>query len=94
MGKRLPARAGDVREAGSVSGSGRSPGGGNGSPLKYSCLENPMDRGAGWSTVLEVAQSQTRLSDLAARAASKHREGIGPSRELTHPWRVCQFLPG
>ena len=42
--KNPPANAGDARDAGSISGSGRSPGGGHGNPLKYSCLENPMDR--------------------------------------------------
>ena len=42
--KNLPASAGDVREAGLIPGSGRSPGEGNGNPLQYSCLENPMDR--------------------------------------------------
>ena len=42
-----PANAGD---AGSLSGSGRSPGGGHGYPLQYSCLENPLDRGASWAT--------------------------------------------
>ena len=49
--KNLPAKAGDIREAGSVSGSGRSPGGGNGNLLQYSCWDNPMDRGAWWATV-------------------------------------------
>ena len=44
--KNLPAKAGDVRDAGSISGSGRSSGGGNGNPLQYFCLENPMDGGA------------------------------------------------
>ena len=42
-----PAKAGNIREAGSIPGSGRSPGGGNGNPLQYSSLENSMDRGAG-----------------------------------------------
>ena len=46
MVKNPPANAGDIRDMGSVPGSGRSPGGGHGNPLKYSCLENPMDRGA------------------------------------------------
>ena len=46
--KNLPANTGD---AGSVPGSGRSPGGGNGNPLQYSCQDNPMDRGAWWATV-------------------------------------------
>jgi len=44
--KNLPASAGDIRDAGSIPGWGRSPGGGNGNPLQYSCLENPMDGGA------------------------------------------------
>ena len=48
---------GDVRDAGSIPGSGRSPGGGHGHPLQYSCLENPMDRGAWWDTVHGVAKS-------------------------------------
>ena len=59
MVKNLPANAGD---AGSIPGSGRSPGEGDGYPLQYSCLENPMDRGAWRATVHEVAKSQTGLS--------------------------------
>ena len=47
----------------SIPGSGRSPGEGNGNPLQYSCLENPMDRGAWWATVHGVAKSRTQLSD-------------------------------
>ena len=54
--KSLPANAGDIRDVGLNSGSGRSPGGGHGNPLRYSCLENPMDRGAWWATVRGVAQ--------------------------------------
>ena len=46
MVKNLPTNAGDVRETGSVPGSGRCPEGGHGNPLQYSCLENPMDREA------------------------------------------------
>ena len=46
--KNPPANAGDVRDTGSIPGSGRSPGEGNGNPLQYSSLENPMDRGAWW----------------------------------------------
>ena len=59
MIKNLPASAGDVRDTGSIPGSGRSPGRGHGHPLQYSCLENPMDRGAWWATVHRVAKSQT-----------------------------------
>ena len=50
-------------DPGSIPGWGRSPGGGNGNPLQYSCLENPTDKGAWWATVHGVAKSQTRLSD-------------------------------
>ena len=50
----LPANAGDI---GCIPGSGRSPGGGNCNPLQYSCLRNPMDRGAWWDTVHGVAKS-------------------------------------
>ena len=46
VGKEPDFNAGDARDAGSIPGSGRSPGGGHGNPLQYSCLENPMDRGA------------------------------------------------
>ena len=49
--KNPPARAGDMRYLDPIPGWGRSPGGGHGSPLQYSCLENPMDRGAWWATV-------------------------------------------
>ena len=55
--KNLPGNAADVRDAGSIPGSGRSPGEGNGNPLPYSCLENPMDRGAWQATVHGVAKS-------------------------------------
>ena len=49
--KNPPANAGDLRDAGSIPGSGRSPGGGHDNPLQYSCLENPMDREAWWAMV-------------------------------------------
>ena len=60
MVRNLPANAGDirdVRDAGLIPGSGRSPGGGHGNLFQYSCLENPMDRGAWWATVHGVAKS-------------------------------------
>ena len=57
--KNLPASAGDARDMGSVPGSGRSPGGGHGIPLQYSCLGNPMDRGDWRATVHGVSKSQT-----------------------------------
>ena len=55
----LPAKAGDVEDISLIPGAGRSPGGGNGNPLQYSCLGNPMDRGAWRATVLDVVKSQT-----------------------------------
>ena len=60
--KNLPANAGDTGDTGSIPGPVRSPKGGHGNPLQYSCLENSMDRGAWWATVHGVAQSQARLS--------------------------------
>ena len=57
--KNPPANARDIRDVDLIPGSGRSPGAGNGNPLQYSCLENPMDRGAWQATVHGVAQSQT-----------------------------------
>ena len=82
----------------SISGSWRSPGGGNGNPRQYSCQENPMDRGTWCATVHGVAKSQTRLSDFIhcsyydMRSASGHQAldpgGWGPPGEVT-PVEVC-----
>ena len=60
-GKASAYNAGDP---GSIPGSGRSSGEGNGNPLQYSCLENPIGRGAWWATVYGVSKSRTRLSDF------------------------------
>ena len=60
MVKNPPASAGDIRDTGLIPGLGRFPGEGNGNPLQYSCLGNPMDRGAWWAVVHGVA----RESDL------------------------------
>ena len=51
----------DAGDSGLIPGSGRSPGGRHGNPLQYSCLENPMDRGAWWATVHRAAKSWTEL---------------------------------
>ena len=59
MVKKLPANTGDVRDVGLNPGSERSLGGGNGNPLQYCYLENPMNRGAWWATVNRVAESDT-----------------------------------
>ena len=67
--KNLPANAGDKRDPGSVFGSGRSPGGGNGNPLQNFCLENPMDRGALRAIVHRVTKNQTQLKLLSTQHA-------------------------
>ena len=66
--KKLPTSALDIRDTGSIPESGRSPGEEHGNPLQYSCLENPMDRGAWWAAVHRVTKSWTRLMQLSTHA--------------------------
>ena len=61
--KNPPTHAEDLKDTGLIPESGRSPGGGHGNPLKYSCLENPVDRGTWWAMVHGIANSQTWLND-------------------------------
>ena len=61
MVKNPPANAEDIRDLDSIPGLGRSPGDGNGNPLQYSGLENPMDREVWWAIVCRVTESQTLL---------------------------------
>ena len=63
--KNLLANAGDLRDADSISVSGRSPGGAKGNPLQYSCLKNPMDRGGWWATLYGVTKGGTQLKQLS-----------------------------
>ena len=63
--KNLPANAGDTEDAGSIPRSGRSPGEGNGNPLQYSCLKNPMSRGAWWATVQKSCKELGRHKFLS-----------------------------
>ena len=62
------ANAGDIRDVGLIPGLGRSPGKWHGNLLQYSCLENPMDRGAWWATVHEVTNTWTQLKQLSIHA--------------------------
>ena len=75
MVKDLPANAGNIRDVGSIPGSGRSPGGGHGNPLQYSCLENPTDRGAWQATVHRVAKSWTQLKQLSIHVCRELSNG-------------------
>ena len=75
MANNPPANAGDM---GSIPGVGRSPGEGNGKPLQYSCLENPMDRGAWRATVHGVAKSRMLLSNLT-RSQGLIVRGVSPA---------------
>ena len=79
--KNLPANARNTKDAGSIPGSGRSPGGGNGYLLQYSCLENAMDRGAWWAAVHGVAKSQARV---------RHNSVT----QDTHIRKLCNFKTG
>ena len=67
-GSEVKASACNAGDLDSIPGLGRSPGEGNGNPLQYSCLENPMDGGAWWATVHRVPKSWTRLSDFTSIA--------------------------
>ena len=72
--KNLPANAGDVRDAGSISELGRSPEGGHGNPVQGSCLEDPMDRRTWWAAVCGVEKNWTWLSDWVHRCMSSNTE--------------------
>ena len=74
--KNQPSNAGDVRDSGLIPGSGRTPGGGHGHPLQYSCLDDPMDRGAWRAMVHKVRKSQTQLKWLSTHALLKNTEAL------------------
>ena len=77
----------NVGDLGSVPGFGRSPGGGHGNLLQYSCLKNHMDRGARWTAVHGVAKSQKRLSDQAQHSTNAFHWTL-------HLWNDIRFLGG
>ena len=76
-------------ETDSFPGSGWSPGEGHGNPLQYSCLENPMDRGAWWATVHRVTKSQTRLKRLITQLHFYHGSFIF---KFTKPYVICYLI--
>ena len=92
--KNLPANAGDVRDTGSIPASGRSPGGGHSNSLQYSCLENPMDRGAWQAVAHRVSQSQTRLKQFSMHAYTHTglEWGKGGKRTLLNHWVNSDLL--
>ena len=87
--KNPSANAGDIRDVGLIPGLGRSPGGGYGSPLQYSCLENPMDRGAWRATVYGVTKSRTQLKRLIMHA---HAHYFGIIISLNFVTHLAHFL--
>ena len=94
-GKDSACNAGAAGDTGSILGSGRSPEEGHGNPLQYSCLENPMDRGAWRATVHGVTQSQTRLKRLSTHARTHYRAwSIRTGTVSTDTMRVILFHLG
>ena len=89
--KNPPTNAGDVRDASSIPGSGRSPGGGHSNPLQYSCLENPMDQGIWWAIVHRVTKSQTQLKRLSAQALHKKTNNLRKDGQAKKD-KMSQFL--
>ena len=75
--KKLSANAGDVGDSGLIPVPGRSPGRGHGNLFLYSCLENPLDRGAWWATVRRGTKSRTRLRQPSTHLAHTHVQGAG-----------------
>ena len=98
--KNPPTNAGDTGDVGSIPGLGKSTGVGNGSPLQYSCLGNPTDRGAWWATVHALAKSRTWLSTAHSKFITcsvlvpvlKTRETITNDVGLPspNPWSICE----
>ena len=91
--KNLPANAGDIREVALIPGWGRSPGGRHGNPLQYSCLENPIDRGAWRATVHGVTKSQTQLKQLSMHADTYILAALCVMWDLSFPTRSWIHAP-
>ena len=87
--KNLLANAGDT---GSIPGLGRSPGGGHGNPLQYSCLENARDGGAWWAAIYGVAQSRTRLKQLSSSSILIRSVSLSPSSSPVLAYCLTSYL--
>ena len=99
--KKSACNAGDWGNMGLIHGLGRSPGGGNGNPFQYSCLKNPMDRGAWWATVHGITKSQAQLRNWAHTHTHTHTHTrvlpvhvlskyLFPFCNLQHTWAHTQ----
>ena len=84
----LPGNAGDVS---SIPGSGRSPGEGNGNPLQYSCLGNPMDRGAWWATVLLLLSRFSRVQLCVTPETAAHQAPLSLGFSRQEHWSGLLF---
>ena len=89
--KNLPTNAGDLRDVGSSPVSRRTPGGGHGNPLQYSCLENPMDRGAWQAIGHRVTKSWIWLKQLSMHATQAQGRNV-MFWKVTNPEWYCRFV--
>ena len=89
-GSEVKVSACNAGDLGSIPGSGRSPGEGNGNPLQYSCLENPMDGGAWWATVHGVTKNRTRLSDFTLGDSDTQQKAEKLWSEIIPSW--CEII--
>ena len=92
MVKDPPPSAGDVRDAGLITVLERSPGGGHDNPLQYSCLENPMDKGAWRATIHRVEKRQTYLKQQSMHACMCGTEVLFQLHRPSLSWRSCYKL--
>ena len=91
--KNLSANAGDIRDIGLIPGLGRSPGGGHGNPLQYSCLENPWDRGAWQLESIGSHRVKHNSSNLARTQSVAVKLTIKYSIKILSPWILTNNMP-
>ena len=92
MVKTSPANAGGIRDAGSTPGSGRSPGEGHGNPLQYSCLENPMDRGA-WRATVHGGHTESETTEVTQHACTHAVRRVRIQKVLEIATKEGRHLP-